>query len=224
MNQKRKAFVTGGSRGIGAAIALELKRRGFEVWAPGRAELDLSDPNSVAAFVKVNSAAQVDVLVNNAGINILKPLPDLDSAGWSHVQQVNLAAPLCLIQWTAPFMRAQKWGRILNISSILSLIAKEKRCAYSMTKAAINALTRSAAVEFGPDGILVNALCPGYVDTELTTKNNSPADLEKIKGSIPLRRLALPEELARVAGFLCSEENTYMTGQSVVADGGFTCQ
>lgn len=93
-----------------------------------------------------------------------------------------------------------------------------------MTKAALNALTRSAAVELGPDGILVNSLCPGYVQTEMTNRNNSPADLEKIKSSVPLQRLALPEELARVAGFLCSEANSYLTGQAVVVDGGFTCQ
>ena len=223
MNPKRKAFITGGSRGIGASIARELERRGLEIWTPERAELDLSDPASVARFVE-SHAANVDVLVNNAGINFLKSIPDLDAATWDQMQQVNLAAPVRLIQWATPFMRAQKWGRILNISSIFSLVTKEKRCAYSMTKAALNALTRSAAVEFGPDGILVNALCPGYVDTEMTSRNNSPADLEMIKAAIPLRRLALPEELARVAGFLCSEENNYITGQAVVADGGFTCK
>jgi 3-oxoacyl-[acyl-carrier protein] reductase len=223
MNGKRKACVTGGSRGIGAAIIRELNRRGFEVWAPSRAELDLSDPASIARFVAAHPA-EVDVLVNNAGINFLKALPELDLATWTQMQQVNLAAPLCLIQWAAPFMRERRWGRILNISSVFSLVTKEKRGAYSMTKAALNALTRSAAVEFGPDGILVNSLCPGYVETEMTRRNNSPADLEKIKSAIPLRRLALPEELARVAGFLCSEENNYLTGQAVVADGGFTCQ
>jgi len=169
-------------------------------------------------------AGSVDVLVNNAGINFLKAIPDLDAATWDQMQQVNLAAPLRLIQWVAPFMRERKWGRILNISSVFSLVTKEKRCAYSMTKAALNALTRSAAVEFGPDGILVNSLCPGYVETEMTSKNNSPAELEMIKGTIPLRRLALPDDLARVAGFLCSEENNYITGQAVVADGGFTCK
>jgi 3-oxoacyl-[acyl-carrier protein] reductase len=88
----------------------------------------------------------------------------------------------------------------------------------------LNALTRSAAVELGPHGILVNALCPGYVDTELTRKNNPPAELEKIEESIPLRRMAKAEELARVAAFLCSEENSYLTGQMVVVDGGFTCK
>jgi NAD(P)-dependent dehydrogenase (short-subunit alcohol dehydrogenase family) len=223
VNPKRKAFVTGGSRGIGAAIARELSRQGCEVWAPGRAELDLSDPSSVERFVKAH-AGRVDVLVNNAGINLLKAIPDLDSTTLDQVRQVNLVVPLRLTQWVTPFMREQKWGRILNISSILSLVAKERRGAYSMTKAAINALTRTAAVELGPDGILVNALCPGYVETEMTTKNNSPADLEKIRQAIPLRRLATPDELAKVAAFLCSEENCYVTGQSVVADGGFTCQ
>jgi 3-oxoacyl-[acyl-carrier protein] reductase len=220
---KRKACVTGGSRGIGAAIMRELSRRGFQVWSPARAELDLSDPASVNRFVEAHPSA-VDVLVNNAGINHLKTLPELDPTLWSQMQQVNLTAPLRLIQWAVPFMRGQKWGRILNISSVFSLVTKEKRGAYSMTKAALNALTRSAAVEFGPDNILVNSLCPGYVDTELTRQNNSPADLEQIRGAIPLRRLATPEEIALLAGFLCSEENNYITGQAVVADGGFTCQ
>jgi 3-oxoacyl-[acyl-carrier protein] reductase len=223
VNPKRRAFVTGGSRGIGAAMAGELSRKGFEVWSPGRAELDLGDPSSIERFVRAQEG-NVDVLINNAGINFLKAMPELDSTTWGQMQQVNLAAPLRLIQWVTPFMRAQKWGRILNISSIFSLVTKERRCAYSMTKAAINALTRSAAVELGPDGILVNALCPGYVETEMTSRNNSPAELERIRGTIPLRRLALPVELARVAGFLCSEENNYITGQAVVADGGFTCQ
>ena len=222
MNPKRKAFVTGGSRGIGAAIARALDRQGFDIWSPGRAELDLCDPSSVARFVQAQ-AGRVDVLVNNAGINFLKAIPDLDSATWDQMQQVNLAAPLRLMQWVTPFMREQKWGRILNVSSVFSLVTKEKRCAYSMTKAALNALTRSSAIEFGPDGILVNSLCPGYVDTEMTSRNNSPADLEKIRATIPLRRLALPDELARVAGFLCSEENNYITGQAIVVDGGFTC-
>jgi NAD(P)-dependent dehydrogenase (short-subunit alcohol dehydrogenase family) len=223
VNPKRKAFITGGSRGIGAAIARELGRQGFEIWSPLRAELDLGDPASVARFAQAQEG-RVDVLVNNAGINFLKAIPELDAATWEQMQQVNLAAPLRLIQWVTPFMRAQKWGRILNVSSMFSLVTKERRCAYSMTKAALNALTRSAAVELGPDGILVNALCPGYVDTEMTRRNNSPADLEKITQAIPLRRLALPDELARVAGFLCSEENQYVTGQAVVADGGFTIQ
>ena len=223
MSVKRKAFLTGGNRGIGAAIQRELTRRGFEVWAPGRSELDLGDAASVGRFVKAH-AGEIDVLVNNAGINILKAIPDFDPATWSQMQQVNLAAPLALMQWAAPFMRQRRWGRILNISSIFSIVTRENRAPYSMTKAALNALTRNAAIEFGPDGVLVNALCPGYVETEMTTKNNPPAEMERIKASIPLQRMARPEEMAQIAGFLCSEENNYITGQAVIADGGFTCK
>ena len=223
MTKKRKVLITGGARGIGAAISHELAQHGFEIMAPSRSELDLSKPASVEKFLHA-SPLRVDVLVNNAGINVLKNLAELDGATWNEMLQVNLSAPLRLVQAVTPFMRQQKWGRILNISSIFSLVTKENRAAYSMTKAGLNALTRSAAVELGPDGILVNALCPGYVDTELTRKNNSPAELEKIEASIPLRRMAKPEELARTAAFLCSEENSYLTGQMVVVDGGFTCK
>jgi 3-oxoacyl-[acyl-carrier protein] reductase len=223
MKQKRKVLITGGARGIGAAIAKELSQHGFEITAPSRADLDLSKRASVEKFLKSNSL-QIDVLINNAGINVLKSLSDLDGATWQEMLQVNLCAPLRLIQAVTPHMQKQKWGRILNLSSIFSLVTKENRAGYSMSKAGLNALTRSAAVELGPHGILVNALCPGYVDTELTRKNNSPAELEEIEESIPLRRMAKAEELARVAAFLCSEENSYLTGQMVVVDGGFTCK
>ena len=87
----------------------------------------------------------------------------------------------------------------------------------------MNGFTRAAAIEFGPDGILVNSVCPGYVETDLTYINNSPEEIDAIKQTIPLRRLAAPEELAKVVAFLCSDANTYITGQTIVADGGFTC-
>jgi 3-oxoacyl-[acyl-carrier protein] reductase len=220
---KRKALITGGARGIGAAIAKKLSQNGYEIIAPSRNELDLGKPGSIETFLK-NSEMGFDVLINNAGINVLKSVAELDGQTWSEMMQVNLSAPLRLIQAVTPQMRERKWGRILNVSSILSLVTKENRAAYSMTKSGLNALTRSAAVELGPHGILVNALCPGYVDTELTRKNNSPAEIEKIEESIPLQRMAKAEELARVAAFLCSEENSYLTGQTVVVDGGFTCK
>jgi 3-oxoacyl-[acyl-carrier protein] reductase len=120
-------------------------------------------------------------------------------------------------------MSSRGYGRILNTSSILGIVTKEGRAAYSMTKAALNALTRSAALEFGAGGVLVNSLAPGYVDTELTRKNNSPKEMTSIISSIPLGRMADPQELAKVAGFLVSDQNTYLTGQTIVVDGGFTC-
>jgi 3-oxoacyl-[acyl-carrier protein] reductase len=220
----RTVLITGGARGIGAAIAAELTARGCTIVAPSRAEMELADPQSVDRYIADNANLAVDILINNAGINFLKALAELDAATWSSMMQVNVTAPLRLIQAFAPGMQQRKWGRILNVSSIFGIVTKERRMAYSMTKAAINGMTRTAAVELGPDGVLVNSLCPGYVETALTRQNNSPADIAAIEESIPLRRLAQPQELARAVAFLCSEENTYLTGQSVVVDGGFLCK
>lgn len=224
MAERRTALVTGGARGIGAAIAAELERRGFTILAPTRQEMDLEDAASVESYLAARRDTGVDVLVNNAGINRLRALDELDGETWGAMVQTNLSAPLRLTQAFAAGMQERGWGRILNVSSIFGIVTKERRAAYSMTKSALNALTRSAAVELGPRGVLVNALCPGYVDTALTRQNNSPADIEAIEASIPLRRMAQAEELARVAGFLCSEENSYLTGQMVVVDGGFLCK
>jgi NAD(P)-dependent dehydrogenase (short-subunit alcohol dehydrogenase family) len=122
----------------------------------------------------------------------------------------------------APGMRARKWGRIVNISSVLSLVTREGRMAYASTKSGLNGLSRACALELAPDGILVNAICPGYVETEMTHRNNGPAELKAIAATIPMRRLAQPEEIAKMVAFLCSEENTYCTGQALTVDGGFT--
>jgi NAD(P)-dependent dehydrogenase (short-subunit alcohol dehydrogenase family) len=216
------ALITGGGRGIGHAIAQQLQAHGVRVLAPPRNELDLADPDSIESWILTHRDETIDILINNAGINVLNAFHDLDSATWEAMIQVNLSAALRLVQVYAPRMATRGWGRILNLSTIFSLVTKERRAAYSMTKAALNALTRSAAVEYGPGGVLVNALAPGYVDTELTRQNNSPEALEQICSSIPLRRLASVEELGRIAGFLVSEANSYMTGQVVVIDGGFT--
>jgi NAD(P)-dependent dehydrogenase (short-subunit alcohol dehydrogenase family) len=217
------ALVTGGARGIGRAIVEELQASGVDVLAPPRRELDLAAVQSVESWLLSHRDEKVDILVNNAGTNVLNAVTDIDLATWEAMLQVNLGAVLRLVQTFAPGMVARGWGRILNLSSIFSLVTRERRAAYSMTKAALNALTRSAAVEYGPGGVLVNALAPGYVDTDLTRANNSPEALERICGLIPLRRLATVAELARIAGFLVSEANSYLTGQVVVVDGGFTC-
>jgi len=220
----RTVLITGGSRGIGAAIRTELTNRGYFVVAPPRADLDLERPASINAYLTRHQDMAVDVLINNAGINLLNPIAAIDLAVWEAMVQTNLTSALCLIKAFAPGMAARRWGRILSISSIFSIVTREKRAAYSMTKAALNALTRSAAVEFGPAGVLVNALAPGYIDTELTRRNNPPEQLAEIAAAIPLRRLAQPTELAKAAAFLVSDENTYLTGQTLLVDGGFTCQ
>jgi len=223
MNNHRTVFLTGGARGIGAAIREELVTAGYTVISPSREELDLASKDSVEACVRDHSDIAVDVLINNAGMNVPEKISEISWDNWNKTLQTNLSSAVRLIQFFAPGMSVRGYGRILNTSSILGLVTKEGRAAYSMTKAALNALTRSAALEFGAGGVLVNSLAPGYVDTELTRKNNSPEALTSIIRSIPLGRMADPKELARVAGFLVSEQNTYLTGQTIVVDGGFTC-
>lgn len=219
----RTALVTGGARGIGAAIAARLQEAGYRVIAPPRTALDLASPASIDAYLASHGSETVDVLVNNAGINTLRAIPEIDANTWGEMLQVNLSAALQLTQAFAPGMAERGWGRILNVVSIFALVTRERRAAYSMTKAALAALTRTAAVEFGPRGVLVNALAPGYVDTELTRRNNPPDAIAAIEASIPLRRMAQASELAEVATFLVSDANSYLTGQTVVVDGGFTC-
>jgi 3-oxoacyl-[acyl-carrier protein] reductase len=121
-------------------------------------------------------------------------------------------------------MKRNNYGRIVNISSVWSKVTKPGRLVYSMTKSGLNALTRSLAVELAESNILVNSVAPGYVNTELTKQNNTPAEIEKIKETIPLRRLAEPEEIAETVAFLVSSRNTYITGQVIIADGGYTCR
>jgi len=193
------------------------------VVSPSREELDLASKDSVEAYLRDHSDIAVDILINNAGMNVPEKINEISWDTWNETLQTNLGSAVRLIQFLAPGMSSRGYGRILNTSSILGLVTKEGRAAYSMTKAALNALTRSAALEFGAGGVLVNSLAPGYVDTELTRNNNSPEALASIIRSIPLGRMADPKELARVAGFLVSDQNTYLTGQTIVVDGGFTC-
>lgn len=224
LTKHHKALITGGSRGLGAAMSSLLEDQGVEVIAPNRDVLDLSHMESIAAYVASEQGAGFDIIINNAGINLLNELTHVKDEDWQIMLQVNLTAPMALIRGFSPYMKAQKWGRIVNISSIFSLVTRENRSAYSATKAGLNGLTRTAAVELAPHGILVNAVCPGYVETELTFVNNSPEQLAAITATIPLQRLAQPHEIAKLVSFLCSEENTYLTGQNLVIDGGFTCK
>lgn len=218
------ALVTGASRGIGKAIADTLQARGWEVVCPSRSELDLAQPESVKSFCEKLGTLGVGALVNNAGVNYLASVEEISDAQWDEMLAVNLTAVRLLIQSVAPAMIRRGWGRIVNVSSIFSIVSRRRRAAYSTAKAALNGLTRAAAVDLAGCGVLVNAVCPGYVETDMTSKNNSPEDLALIASTIPLGRLALPGEIASVVAFLCSEDASYMTGQTIVIDGGFTCQ
>lgn len=218
----KRVLITGGSRGIGQQIAKLMTTKGYEVVVPKREELNLESLESVDKYF--STERHIDILINNAGINFISPLPDIAIEQWSQMLTVNLTAPMKLVQKVIPHMQKAKWGRIINISSIFSNLTRQGRASYSASKSGLNGLTRTAAVELGPYGILVNAVCPGYVETQLTHQNNSPADIEKILKTIPVGRMAQPAEIAELVEFLCSERNSYITGQMITADGGFSIQ
>jgi NAD(P)-dependent dehydrogenase (short-subunit alcohol dehydrogenase family) len=219
----RRALVTGAARGIGRAIAELFREQGALVLAPSRAELDLLSDASIARFCAALDAP-VDVLVNNAGINPLGSAEEFTDADLAATLQVNLAAPMRLARALTPAMARRGYGRVVNVSSIWSGVAKARRFVYASTKAGLNGMTRALAVELAGSGVLVNAVAPGYTNTELTAQNNSPEELARIAATIPVRRLAEPREIAEVVAFLASAKNGYLTGQTIFVDGGFTCQ
>ena len=218
----RTALVTGGSRGIGRAVVTRFEELGARVLAPTRAELDLADAAAVEAYAAALDEP-VDVLVNNAGINPLAGIDELTDDALEEALMVNLTAPLRLCRALAPGMAARGYGRIVNVSSVWTVIGKARRLPYTVSKTGLNGLTRALAVELAPRGVLVNAVAPGIVATELTRQNNTPEQLAALVEQIPLGRLAEAEELAEVIAFLSSERNSYVTGQVLVCDGGLSC-
>ena len=220
--KKRTALITGASRGIGLAIADLFKQRGYDALTPMRDELNLLSNDSVNNYLS-NLKQPVDILVNNAGINPLAGTSDISDIDMEETLQVNLISPIRLIKGLVPSMVNQNYGRIVNISSIWSKISKPERVIYSATKAGLNGATRAMAVELAQYNVLVNAVAPGFVNTELTRKNNTEDEIKTISDTIPARRLAEPSEIAELVEFLCSEKNTYIMGQTIFIDGGFTC-
>lgn len=218
----RVALVTGASRGIGKAIAEAFRAEGAVLLTPSHAELDLSSDVAIDKYLAAIDG-KADILVNNAGINPLGSGEDYTDADLEAVLQVNLKAPMRLVRGLLPGMRERGYGRIVNISSVWSLVSKPRRFAYSTVKAGINGMTRAVAVESSRYNVLVNAVAPGFVNTELTRKNNTESEIEAIAQGIPARRLAEPAEIAAVVSFLASSRNSYITGQTIAADGGYTC-
>lgn len=221
-NRNTRVFITGASRGIGFSIASLFVQNGFTVIAPTRMELDLSDVISVKDYISRNSN-EIDVLINNAGINPLQGILEIEHENYLEIFQTNLFSGLDLIKWCVPYWQAKHSGTVINISSIWGFVSKPKRLLYGATKSALNNITKNLALELGAFNVLVNAIAPGFINTELTRLNNSIEDLENIKKQIPLRRLAEPDEVAKLAFFL-GTQNSFITGQTIYIDGGYTCQ
>ena len=235
----KKAFVTGSSRGIGRAIAIELARRGAEVVvhasapsakaeetlslireAGGKASFipsDLSHPENLPGLIK--KAGGCDILVLNASMQIRKPWAEITADEYLTQMNCNFFASLSLIQQAVPYMKAKKWGRIINISSMWGQVGASCEVAYSAAKAGVIGFTKALAQEVAPSGITVNCVAPGAIDTEMNA-HLPPEALEMLAEETPLGRLGRPEEVAQALVFLASEKAAFLTGQVIAPNGG----
>lgn len=231
-------MITGGARGIGAEIAARFHAEGATValadidpavkatadGLEGPAEVvDLRDPAATVAAIESLIAALggIDVLVNNAGVLRITPLLDITVDEWDLVMDVNARSMLVTTQVAARAMIAQGGGgRIINMSSMGAKKGGANQAHYAASKAAVSSLTQVAALELGPHGITVNAICPGYVLTEMGAATRTPEMVEAWSATSPLGRCATPADVAAMALFLASDDADYCTGQAMNVVGG----
>ena len=240
----RTALVTGAGQGIGRAVAETFAKAGAKVIAVDLTTesmesldaklvaFDLARIDKLESLVDaVAKHGEIDVLVNCAGICPTRPLLECDQATWMKVFDVNVHAPFFLSQMLGRKMIPRGSGSIINLASVSSFLGKAEQADYGASKAAVVSITRSLATVFGPHGIRVNAIAPGVIDTPLTQQiAQQRADirgvtpkktLEPVLNATPLRRIGSTMEVAELALFLASERSSFITGQTIVADGGF---
>jgi 3-oxoacyl-[acyl-carrier protein] reductase len=238
----RVAFVTGASRGIGRATALSLCRAGFDIVmaspviesnqevaeeiraCSGQAmtvNLDVTSPDSVKeAFGKaLKDKGRIDVLVNNAGVTRDGLAVRMKQADWDLVMNINLAGAFRCIQAVLPGMMRARWGRIVNIASVVGQAGAAGQANYAASKAGLIGLTKALAQEMASRGITVNAVAPGYIETDMTKALPDEAK-RKILASVPLARAGTPDDVAAAVKFLAGEDAAYITGHVLAVNGG----
>ncbi len=241
----KTALITGSTKGIGLAIAEEMTSLGAKVIIVSRNQQDVTDTvqklnvvgpiaSGVVADVSttagreklvdfVNQSGKLDILVNNVGTNIRKKVAEYQFDEYNHIMQTNLHSNFALSQALYPLLKASGEGVIANVLSVAGLTHIRTGAPYGMTKAALLQLTRNLAVEWTPDHIRVNAVAPWYTKTPLVEKLfENKAYLDEILEKTPMKRIAEPAEVARVVAFLCMPASSYVTGQCLTVDGGFT--
>jgi len=239
------ALVTGGSKGLGKAMARGLAEAGADVVITARHEdelqaalkeildgtgrrgaylvADMADRPAVERLGKdaIAKFGRVDVLINNAGTNRPEPIDQIQDANWDAVLEINLSSLMVLSRAVVPQMKERRWGRIVHISSILGFLSKGGRAAYSTTKSALLGLARGMAIDLGPYAITVNCIAPGPFLTDLPMSLLSEAEKQGFADHTALGRWGQPDELVGAALLLSTEAGRYITGQTIVVDGGF---
>lgn len=240
--KNKVVVITGATRGIGKGIAERFYDSGATLILTGANKskieklnesvkdkkrikyfhLDLLNDRSIKTFVsKMRGYSRIDVCINNAGINKIGHIYDVDQKDWDDIVKVNLSGPFLLCKELGKIMKKRRYGRIVNIASIFSEITREKRAAYTATKSGLVGLTRTVSLDLAPYNVLVNSVSPGFILTDLTKRILKKVEISSLKNSIPLGRLGTPEDIASLVLFLASDINTYITGQNIVADGGY---
>lgn len=244
--QGKRVLITGGTRGIGFNLAQCILDFGGDVVITGTSgdscqeaigklskvsyegrieavPVNFLDKTSLSGFIASPSFKKgFDVVVNNAGSNVIKPFEEFTDKDYDFLMDLNVRAPWEISKAAISYMKQKSYGRIVNIASIWGVITKPKRALYTSTKHAIVGLTKTLAVEFGAHGILTNCISPGFTLTDLTRKSLSDQEMADLSDTIPTNRMADPIEISRSIAFLGSEMNSYINGQNITVDGGFS--
>jgi 3-oxoacyl-[acyl-carrier protein] reductase len=242
----KTALVTGGTMGIGAAIAEELHKAGANLLITGVEDagfidklnkkvqdqgikniryirVDFTNDDSINQFFKLlDGIDKIDICINNAGTNRNNPIDEILLEDFDLLIDVNLRAPFLITKYISKRMKSARSGYIVNIASIWSIKSRPGRTAYTITKSGIVGLTKTSSIELAPYNILVNAVSPGFTMTELTMRTLPEKEFNELKSIVPAQRFAEPSEIAKTVLFLVSDLNTYITGQNIIIDGGFT--
>lgn len=216
-----RALILGGKGEIGSAISDKLTQMGTLTTAVGREDFDLTRASEIDKFF-AREGSNFHILVHAAGYNVPKSFELLTDDEIQESISANLLGFLRVVRHCLPFWRVKQSGRLVAISSLYGFLGRSGRLPYVVSKHGLSGAIKTLAIELASIGVLVNSVSPGYIETDLTLRNNSAEKINTLMTGIPLRRFGQPDEVAEVVRFLSSPANTYITGQDLVVDGGFS--